>query len=256
MADYGLPAVYAMFVWWFTTGAILFLDGLRKRTFPWSMLAATALALLALIGLDRSCESTSVAGAYCAFTCAIVIWGWIEVAFLLGFVTGPRTSASPPGASEWQRFVHAVGAIAYHELAIVMAAGAIVVLTDGAPNQVGLWTFMILWVMRLSAMLNLFLGVRNLGEEFLPERMRYLRSFFVKRAMNLLFPVSVTAATMLAAILWKEAVAPTANAFDRTGLALAATLLSLAILEHWFMVLPMPTSALWSWGLKSRTTSR
>jgi len=253
MAEYGLAALYAMFVWWFTTGAILFLDGLPKRTFPWSMLAATGLALLALIGLDRSCESATVTGAYCAFTCAILIWGWIEVAYLLGFVTGPRTSASPPGSSEWQRFVHAVAAIAYHELAIVMAAGVIVVLTDGAPNQVGLWTFMILWVMRLSAKLNLFLGVRNLGEELLPERMRYLRSFFLKRSMNLLFPVSVTAATILAAILWKESLAPTANAFDSAGLALAATLLSLAILEHWFMVLPLPTTALWSWGLRSRT---
>jgi putative photosynthetic complex assembly protein 2 len=252
MTEYGFPALYAMFVWWFTTGAIMFLDGLPKTTFGRSMLVATGLALLALIGLDRSCESATVAGAYCAFTCAIVIWGWIEVAFLLGFVTGPRTSAAPPGCSEWQRFVHAVGAIAYHEFAIVVAAAVIITLTDGAPNLVGVWTFMILWVMRLSAKLNLFLGVRNLGEEFLPERMRYLRSFFLKRPMNLLFPVSVTAATILAVILWKEAGAPTASAFDTAGLTLVATLLSLAILEHWFMVLPLPTTALWSWGLRSR----
>jgi putative photosynthetic complex assembly protein 2 len=252
MADYGLPALYAMFVWWFTTGAILFLDGLPKRTYGWSMLSVTVLALLALIGLDHSCESATVTGAFCAFTCAIVLWGWVETSFLLGFVTGPRTRASPPGASDGQRFIHAVGAIAYHELAIVGTAALIVALTNGAPNQVGLWTFMILWVMRLSAKLNLFLGVRNLGEEFLPERMRYLHSFFLKRPMNLLFPVSVTAATAFAAILWKEAAAPAASAFDTAGLALAATLLSLAILEHWFMVLPLPTTALWGWGLRSR----
>ncbi|MEO8039898.1 MAG: putative photosynthetic complex assembly protein PuhE, partial [Betaproteobacteria bacterium] len=201
---------------------------------------------------DRSSESATVTGAYCAFTCAVLIWGWVETAFLLGYVTGPRTSASPPGSNEWQRFLHAVQAIAYHELAIVVAAMIVVLLTDGAPNQVGTWTFMILWVMRLSAKLNLFLGVRNLGEEFLPERLRYLRSFFLKRPMNLLFPISVTVATILAGILWTEAAAPTASPFDTASLTLAATLLSLAILEHWFMVLPLPTTALWSWGLRSR----
>ena len=32
------------------------------------------------------------------------------------------------------------------------------------------------------------------------------------------------------------------------------TLLTLAILEHWFLVLPLPADALWSWGLRSRAT--
>ncbi|MBX9965011.1 MAG: DUF3623 domain-containing protein [Burkholderiales bacterium] len=256
MTEAGLPALYALFVWWFTTGAILYLDGLPRHTYRWSMLGATVLALAALIGLDRSADSATAAGAYCAFTCAIVVWGWVEISFLMGFVTGPRTTAAPPGCSEWQRFLFATQAIAYHELAILLAALVIAVLSSGAPNAVGVWTFLILWVMRLSAKLNLFLGVRNLGEEFLPERLRYLRSFFVKRPMNLLFPVSVTAATIAAAILWTEATVTTATAFDRTGLALAASLLSLAILEHWFMVLPLPTAGLWSWGLRSRGTSR
>lgn len=256
MTEAALPALYALFVWWFATGAILYLDGLPRHTYRWSMLGATVLALAALIGLDRSADSATAAGAYCAFTCAIVVWGWVEISFLMGFVTGPRTTAAPPGCSEWQRFLFATQAIAYHELAILLAALVIAVLSSGAPNAVGVWTFLILWVMRLSAKLNLFLGVRNLGEEFLPDRLRYLRSFFVKRPMNLLFPISVTVATIAAAILWTEATAATATAFDRTGLALAASLLSLAILEHWFMVLPLPTAGLWSWGLRSRGTSR
>ncbi len=35
--------------------------------------------------------------------------------------------------------------------------------------------------MNLSARLNLFLGVRNLHAEFLPEHLRYLGSFFAGR---------------------------------------------------------------------------
>lgn len=252
----GLPAFYALFVWWFTTGAIMYLGGLPRRTYRWSLLAATGLVLAALIGLDRSADSATAAGAYCAFTCAIAVWGWVEISFLMGFVTGPRTTAAPAGCSEWQRFVFAIQAIAYHELAILLAAGVVVALCAGSPNQVGVWTFLILWVMRLSAKLNLFLGVRNLGEEFLPERLRYLRSFFVKRPMNLLFPVAVSVSTIAAAILWTEATATVASAAERTGLALAATLLSLAILEHWFMVLPLPSARLWGWGLRSRGAPR
>ena len=48
-------------------------------------------------------RQASVAGAYCAFTCALLVWGWQEIAFLLGCVTGPRRSACPHGATGWRR---------------------------------------------------------------------------------------------------------------------------------------------------------
>ena len=40
--------------------------------------------------------------------------------------------------------------------------------------------------------LNVFLGVRNLNEQFLPKHLRYLGSYLVQKPMNLLFPLSVT----------------------------------------------------------------
>ena len=63
-------------------------------------------------------------------------------------------------------------------------------------NHVGLWTYLLLWMMHLSARLNVFLGVRNVSEEFVPARMEVLKSFLTRKPMNLLFPVSVTAATV------------------------------------------------------------
>ncbi|MGQ3058344.1 MAG: DUF3623 family protein, partial [Nevskia sp.] len=39
---------------------------------------------------------------------------------------------------------------------------------------------------------------------------------------------------------------------DAVSLGFLATLLSLAVLEHWFLVLPIPADALWRWGLSSR----
>jgi len=112
------------------------------------------------------------------------------------------------------------------------------------------WTFLLLWVMRLSAKLNLFLGVSNHGEELLPGRLRYLATYFGRRSMNLLFPVAVTAATTLAALLWLHAAAPGASAHDSVALALVAAMLTLAVVEHWFMVLPLQGTALWHWAMQ------
>jgi hypothetical protein len=39
----------------------------------------------------------------------------------------------------------------------------------------------------------------------------------------------------------------------QVALMLTAALLGLAILEHWMMVLPMPTTWLWKWAIRSST---
>lgn len=252
MSEYGLPVLYALFVWWFSTGVILYLDGLPPRTFRWSMLGATAILALSFYGLAASGAEPSVAGAYAAFTCGLLAWGWQEISYYMGFVTGPRKAPCPEGCAGWRHFWHAVQTTIYHELAIIAAAAAVVALTWDAPNQIGMWTFMVLWWMHLSAKLNVFLGVRNLNEEFLPEHLWYLRGFLTKKPMNLLFPVSVTVSTVIAIFLVQKAAAPEASAFQATGFTFLATLMVLAILEHWFLVLPLPAAALWNWGLRSR----
>jgi len=242
--------LYAVFLWWFTTGAIIWLDRRAERTWPRTMLAATGLGLVALAGLVATRGDTSVAGAFLAFTCAVLVWGWIEVAFLLGYVTGPRRTPHPPAAGEWARFGGAVGAILWHELFTLAMAASVILITQEAPNRAGLWTFLVLWAMRLSAKLNLFLGVANRGEELLPERMRYLGSYFGRRSFNLLFPVAVTGATALAALLWLHAASPGASPQESAALALVAAMLTLAVVEHWFMVLPLPGTALWQWAME------
>ncbi|MFZ5558082.1 MAG: putative photosynthetic complex assembly protein PuhE [Pseudomonadota bacterium] len=252
MTEHALPALFVLLLWWFSTGAILLMDGLPRRTFRWSMLGASAVAGAAIYGLAAGSAAPTVAGAYAAFTCSLLVWGWHEVSFLLGYITGPRKEPCPEGCAGWRHFRHAAGTVMHHELAIAATAFALVALTWGEPNQVGTWTFMVLWWMRLSAKLNVYLGVPNLTEEFLPDHLDYLKSFFNRKPMNLLFPVSVTAATVVAALLVQAAFAPGTGDFEAVGLTLLATLLALAILEHWFLVLPVPDAALWSWGLRSR----
>lgn len=255
MTELALPVAYTLFAWWFSTGVILYLDGLPPRTFPFTLQCATVLLGAALWALVHTRNDVSVAGAYCAFTCALLVWAWQEVAFLLGVVTGPRRTACPPGATGWRRTGYAIQAVLYHELALIVLAIAVVACVGPGENRVGLWTFMTLWVMRQSAKLNIFLGVRNLGENFLPPHIAYLKTYFKRAPMNALFPFSVTLATGAAILVWWQLVTGTGSAFDTAGLALVGTMLALGALEHWLLVLPLPTEALWRWGMRSHVAS-
>ena len=44
MIEIGLAGLTAIALWWASTGAILYLDGLSTRTFRWSMAIATLIA--------------------------------------------------------------------------------------------------------------------------------------------------------------------------------------------------------------------
>lgn len=252
MSNLLAPVLFALFLWWFSTGAILFLDGLPRRTFRWSMAGATLLAALATYGLWTSAADTSVAGAYFAFSCGLMIWAWHEMSFLMGIVTGPRKIGPPEGAQGWVRFKAAAQTLIHHELAILATAALVLALTWDQPNQVGLWTFLVLWGMKTSAKLNVFLGARNLSVEFLPDHLKYLADYFRRRTMNGLFPVTMVVSVAVGALLLQQALAGDATPFTRAGHLLVATLLGLAIVEHVFLFLPFPADALWRWGLRSR----
>ncbi len=245
-----VAAGYALFVWWFSTGVIILLDNLPARTYRWSMLGGTAVFATALWRLRISSFDTSLAGAYAAFTYAVLAWGWQEMSFFMGYVTGPRRTGCPHDCRGVRHFWHGVEALLYHELAIVATAAVILAVTWRAPNQVGTWTFLLLWGCRQSAKLNLFLGVRNLGEQFVPPHLGYLKSFFTRKPMNPLMPVSVTAGTVIAALMATHLAG--LGAVRAAGLSFLITMLALAVLEHWMLVLPLPFERLWSWVLTWR----
>lgn len=249
------PVLYAVMIWWLATGAILYLDGLPRRTFRVSLAVATVVLVGALYGLSVAGAEVNVGGAFAAFTFAVAVWGWMELSFLTGLVTGPRRTACAAGCGGLRHAGHAIEAILYHEFAILAGAAAIVAVTWRMPNQVGLGTFLVLWVMRSSAKLNLFLGVRNLSEAFLPEHLAYLQSFLRRRRMNPLFPVSVVLGAGVVVLLAARVTAAAATPFQVSSSALIGALLALAVLEHGFMMLPLPTEALWGWAFRSRSAS-
>jgi putative photosynthetic complex assembly protein 2 len=247
-----LAVPFVVFSWWFATGLVLLLDQLPRGTFRGSLVVATVTAVAALFAIRHTAGQATVAGAYSAFVCTLLVWAWHELAFLTGWITGPRKLATPAGTRGWPRFVHAVAAILWHELALIATFALIAWLTWGAANDVALMTFAVLWVMRVSAKLNLFLGVRNLSEEFLPPQIAYMASFFRRRRMNPLLPVSVAGALAVLAALIGAAFEPGTHPPEAAGHLLVATLLALAVVEHAMLVLPVSTTWLWRWAMRAR----
>jgi len=255
MADILVPVGFAIFIWWFSTGLILWLDRLPDTGVRWGLVLSSALAVAALFGLAHTARQATPTGAYCAFTCTLIIWGWHELTFLSGWLTGPRRHALAAGTVGWPRFVQSVRAILWHELGLLAMGIAVVLVTWDASNTVGIWTYGVLWTMRLSAKLNLFFGVRNFSEAFLPPHLKYLQSFFRRRRMNAFFPLAVGVATWVAVLLVQGALDPALPPGERAGQWLVAALLALAIVEHWLLVLPLETTALWRWAISRGDTA-
>lgn len=249
--DYALPVLFAIFSWWFLTGAVLYVVGLPSGAVRWTMSLATGVLILGLLVLWQTSDEGTCQGAYLAFTAALLVWGWHEMSFLTGVLTGPRTTECPRRKSGRAEFWPAFQSLLYHEVAIFVTVLLLYMMLQDAANKVGLWTFAILWVMRLSAKFNIYLGVPNLSEEFLPSHLSYLKTYFCRRSMNFLFPISVTLASITTWLLIAQA-AESTNAFAVTSSVFLAVLMALALIEHWFLVLPLPFGLLWSWGLWSR----
>ncbi|ACB23832.1 putative photosynthetic complex assembly protein 2 [Methylobacterium sp. PvP062] len=252
MGTYAAPVLYAVLLWWFSTGLILLLDHAPRRTHPWSMAGATLLLAGALVAIRSSAADTSATGAYTAFTAALVVWGWQEMSYYMGFLSGPRPVACAPSVRGLDRFLAALATSLWHEFAIVVGGLAILALVWGSPNRFALWTYGTLVVMNLSARLNLFLGVRNLHAEFLPDHLGYLACYLSRKPMNLLFPVSVSLGTIAAALLGRAALGADLLEHELIGFTVLATLTALATLEHWFLMLPLPSAELWRWSLPAR----
>ncbi|KIZ38967.1 MULTISPECIES: putative photosynthetic complex assembly protein PuhE [Rhodopseudomonas] len=251
MASYLGPPFFAAFVWWFSTGAVLLLVGSVGRSGMLRLVCAGGMLTVALCGLSVTANDTSVGAAYMAFSCIIFLWGAQEIAFLSGWLTGPRAEPCPPHARGFRRFSLALQAIIYHEICLLSCGAVVAALTLNAENQVGLWTYLALWVLRQSAKINLFLGVPVTNDELMPDAVQFLKTYFARKPVSAFFPLSVTLATAVLVVMVQRIVEVAATPFEVVGLTLVSTLFALGVVEHWFMLLPLPAITLWSWGIRT-----
>lgn len=248
-ASVAAAIIYTVFLWWFSTGAILWLERRPSATKSGNFAAVSLAGLLGGATLLATLKTATPLGAIIAFTSTIVLWGWHEQSFLSGRIAGPRTSDCPEDARGTRRFFLAAATLIHHEMAL---AGTLVLLgavSWGQANTVGFWTFLTLFVSRLLAKLNLFAGVPNFSEEFFPERLRYMTTYLRRRNASLLFPASVALLSAACLVEGWSASAPEATPFGVMELTLLLAITALALLEHIFMVVPLPDASLWRWAM-------
>ncbi len=254
MSEFALPLLFATVLWFVATGFVLWLDKLPSHTWPISITMATVASGFAMAGIIATAEETSPWAAYVAFACALVLWGWHELSFLMGFVTGPNRNPCPPDAKGWRRFRLAAATLIHHEVAMFACVIALMAVTWGKANQTATLTFLLLFVMRLSAKFNIFAGVPHLSTEMMPDHMRYLASYFRIAPPRWFFSLSVSGIAVLAA--WLADKALSSQGGIATGYALAFALVALAFIEHGFLVVPWQDTAIFRWAMPEAARNR
>jgi putative photosynthetic complex assembly protein 2 len=242
------PMLFVGLLWFVSTGAIIWLDNLPRRTFRWSMAGAGLLALTALGGVFATAEDSSQSGAYLAFACATAIWGWHEMSFLMGYVSGPNRAEERPGLAGLARFRSAAATLIHHEVALVATGLLLYAILWNQPNRLAADAFALLYLMRLSTKLNIFLGVPNLSTDIMPAHLAYLKTYFRTAPMNALFPFSLAGSAWLSWVLWRQGIEAPAGSGTAAAAMMLFTLTAVALLEHLFIMLPLRDSALWRWA--------
>lgn len=253
MAQYGWPVLFVILLWWFSTGAVLWLSMRPRHKLPLGLLSITIVAAIGFASATIAANSAQTWAPYVGFASALAIWAWVEFTFLTGLITGPRTKTCPQNISEPVRFRLAFRTISRHEFALLIALLAVFLITYAGTDHTAVLTFLTLWVMRVSAKLTIFSGVPAFSKEIMPESIRHLHSYFREDRIGPVFWFSTLVCTLLlCGALYALAfglVPP-----DRVAQAvLLTTLVALAAFEHWMMVLPFEETALWKWAISSNS---
>jgi putative photosynthetic complex assembly protein 2 len=230
-------SAFVIVLWGVSSAVIFYLDSLNPRTFRISMAATTVLLVASGFVIWQLRADASLFALYASFAAGLIAWGWTEMALYMGYITGPRKQRCADGCRGVAHFGHAVSANLWHELVVIVFAGLIWLTGNTAASH----CFIMLWLMHLSARLNVFLGVRNVSAEFVPDHMDVLKGFLRKRNMNMLFPVSCV--VLVALIYWL------AQKPQTPDIVMAITLASIGLLEHVLLMLPLPVEKLWTWSL-------
>jgi putative photosynthetic complex assembly protein 2 len=245
---HGLPLLYVVMLWFFSTALVVALDHRARGRVALALTGGAACAAVAVIAILA--PSHDAFAAYASFTGAFVIWGWHELSFLTGAVTGPRREPLPEGATGWTRFRLSAATVIHHELALATTFIVLLTVSIGQPNVAGTAAFALLFAMRLSTKLNIFAGVPNFSSEILPPQLAYLKSYFRSGPAGWVMLASLAAAIGVTIWLGTNALAAVGDAAVTwsllTGLAV------LGVIEHLFLVMPIGDTALWRWAIPAQ----
>lgn len=243
-----VPAiVIAVSAWWLLTGLALLLVHQPKKIAHRGFITHSIFTLAAWLCLPLNAASTSPIAVATGFLLGLIIWGWLELSYLLGYVNGPNHSHFEGGASTWLRFKGALATTIYHEATVVASVAFLAAMTMNQPNRTAFYTVTVLCLMRWSAKLNLFFGVRTFNDRWLPAHLHYLTSYLRLEKASVLLPLSTLAGLFITYKIYE--LAGSADILShQLSLHLVASLMLLASIEHIFLLFPVNEAALWRWA--------
>lgn len=249
-----VPFIVTLAIWFLATGLVAWVDNCARGTFRRSVAIGGVAGIAGFVAILLASSSVSVASVYIAFIGAVMVWGWHEVGFLTGAAAGPRREAQGAGVKGIERFTQASATVMHHEIALALTALMLISLSWNAPNQIGAMVFVLMFGLRLSSKINLFVGVPNTTTEMMPDHLGYLKSYFGPNRMTVLLAASILGITALAAWFASLAMAAPAGSPEMVGASLLTALCLLGTLEHLFLALPFRDGMLWGWAFKRATT--
>ncbi len=250
-----VPFIVTIMIWFIATGLVAWADNRDARTFPKSLMIGGIGGIAGLLIILVVSQSVSVLGVYAAFVGALMVWGWHEIGFLTGAAAGPRREPASPGITGAKRFAEASATVIHHEVVLAITALVLISLSWSMPNQIGATVFVLLFGMRLSSKINIFVGVPNSSVEMLPPHLEYLKTYFGRNRMTWLLGGSIIAITGVALWFGSLALQAPVGSPEMVGASLLTTLCLLGALEHVFLALPFRDGMLWGWAFRGRAVA-
>lgn len=230
-ASIGASLALVVGFWWAATGLTL---AMQRNAFT-SMASLVVATLFAAVGaalIVITQYETTVRGARWAFLGAALIWWWCSTIFYAGLgidIASDATSGIPERTFAFA--LQAIQATLRPDLVGVFALVVIGALVRRKPNRFAFGALFTFWGTLQTAKLNVFMGVRNSGVDWLPEHLVPLSQFFGPARNSLLLPVTIV--SLAAGFLWVMQLSRSAaTSFGKHGYAMIALLLGLAVLEH------------------------
>ena len=250
-----VPFVVTIMIWFVATGIVAWADNRDAKTFPKRLMIGGAGGITGLLVILAASRSVSVLGVYAAFIGALLVWGWHEIGFLTGAAAGPRREAASPGLKGARRFAEATSTVIHHEVMLALTALLLISLSWNMPNQIGATVFVLLFGLRLSAKINMFIGVPNSTAEMLPPHLAYLKTYFGPNRLTVLLAASIAAIVWVSFWFGSLALSAPLGSAKMVGASLLATLCLLGALEHGFLALPFRDGMLWGWAFRRTATN-
>ena len=242
-----LAMFIAVLLWWILTGLALMSVHQRVTIKKLVFIGISGCATGAFVSLSSNASDHTIFGVITSFVMALIIWGWLELTYLMGYLTGPTKVPVVGKPRLVTRFRLALGTSLYHEILVLLVLLLSFHLVAGEPNPTVFYTLVILWIMRTSTKLNLFFGVRHFNDHWLPESVQHVKTYISTGKNSPFMSFSTLLAATITSFLFFSGQTASSQP-EELSMYLLAWLAALAVLEHCFLMYPMGESALWRWA--------